>query len=81
LLDEYTTVIIVSHDIPATSAISDTIWLMGRDRDAQGNVTSGAKIKYTFDLMQRNLAWQSDIRSLPAFHQLMDEVRGLFRTL
>ncbi len=81
LLDEYTTVIIVSHDIPATAAISDTIWLMGRDRDAQGNVISGAKIKYTFDLMQRNLAWQSDIRSLPAFHQLMDEVRGLFKTL
>ncbi len=35
---ELNTVIIVSHDIVSTAAIADTLWLMGRDRDANGNI-------------------------------------------
>lgn len=78
---ELNTVIIVSHDIVSTAAISDTIWLMGRDRDTDGNALPGSYIKHTFNLIQRNLAWRPDIRKQPAFNQLINEIRDLFQTL
>ena len=78
---EHNTIIIVSHDIVSTAAISDTLWIMGRDRDAQGNVVPGAKIKHTFDLVERGLAWRPDIKKTPAFNEVINEVRDLFLTL
>jgi hypothetical protein len=80
-MDELNTIIIVSHDMISTAAIADTLWLMGRDYDTQGNPVSGAKIKHTYDLMQRSLAWQPDIRKIPAFAQLINEIRDLFKFL
>jgi polar amino acid transport system ATP-binding protein/sulfate transport system ATP-binding protein len=78
---EKNTVIIVSHDIVSTAAISDTLWVMGRDRDGAGNVIPGAKIKHTYDLMERGLAWRKGIEGDPAFMQLVSEVKGLFHQL
>ncbi len=75
---EHNTIIIVSHDIVSTSAIADTLWIMGRDRDAQNNIIPGAKIKHTFDLVERGLAWKPDIKKMPAFNSLINEVRDLF---
>jgi len=78
---ELNTVIIVSHDIVSTAAISDTIWIMGRDHDAQGNPIPGARIKYEYDLCEQGLTWQKDIREKPAFVKLLGEIRGLFKDL
>jgi len=75
---EHNTNIIVSHDIVSTAAIADTLWIMGRDRDAQNNIIPGAKIKHTFDLIDRGLAWRPDIKRLSAFNELINEVRDLF---
>lgn len=75
---ELNTIIIVSHDIVSTSAISDTLWIMGRDRDAHNNITPGSKIKHTFDLVERGLAWRPDIKKNPKFTELINEVRDLF---
>jgi polar amino acid transport system ATP-binding protein/sulfate transport system ATP-binding protein len=77
-LHELNTIIIVSHDIVSTSAISDTLWLMGRDRDIHNNIIPGSKIKHTFDLIQRGLAWRPDIKKMPAFSDLINEVRDMF---
>lgn len=77
-MHELNTIIIVSHDISATAAISDTIWMMGRDRDVEGNIIPGAKIKYKYNLMEMGLAWRSDIESLPAFNNLKMEIKGKF---
>jgi polar amino acid transport system ATP-binding protein/sulfate transport system ATP-binding protein len=77
-MHEHNTIIIVSHDIVSTAAIADTLWIMGRDRDAQNNIIPGAKIKHTFDLIERGLAWQPDIKKMPAFNSLINEVRDLF---
>ena len=78
---ELNTIIVVSHDIVSTSAIADTLWIMGRDRDTHNNIIPGAKIKHTFDLISRNLAWRPDIRKQPAFSDLINEVRDLFMYL
>jgi polar amino acid transport system ATP-binding protein/sulfate transport system ATP-binding protein len=80
-MDEENTIIIVSHDITATAAIADTLWVMGRDRNPDGSIVPGAYIKYTLDLMERGLAWDESSHANPAFSQLLHEVLTLFPTL
>lgn len=78
---ELNTIIIVSHDITATAAVADTLWLMGRERDAHGGVIPGSKIIHTYDLIERNLCWQERIVDTSEFQALVKEIRGLFHTL
>ena len=79
--EELNTIIVVSHDIQATAAISDTLWVMGRDRTPNGKVVAGAYIKHVYDLIERELCWHEHIHDAPAFADLIKEVRGLFPTL
>ena len=80
-MHELNTVILVSHDIVSTAAISDTLWIMGRDRDLHNNIIPGSKIKYQYDLIERDLAWKPGIEATIGFHALIDEIRALFPTL
>lgn len=82
MMDELNTVIIVSHDIESTASIADTLWLMGRDRDKQTQqAIPGSRIRYSYDLVKRGLAWQKGIEATPEFHELMNEVKSVFRDL
>jgi ABC-type nitrate/sulfonate/bicarbonate transport system ATPase subunit len=78
---EHNTIIVVTHDVSAAVAVADTIWLMGRDRDAQGNVIPGARIVDTIDLIEKGLAWQPDIRNRPGYITLVNEIKERFHTL
>jgi NitT/TauT family transport system ATP-binding protein len=78
---EHNTIIVVTHDVSAAVAVADTIWLMGRDRDAQGNVIPGARIIDTIDLIEKGLAWQPDIRNRPGYITLVNEIKERFHTL
>jgi len=80
-MHELNTIIIVSHDINSTVAISDTIWMMGRDRDDDNKIIPGAKIKHKYNLMKRGLAWRDDVESLPEFNDLISEIKGIFPKL
>lgn len=80
-LHEHNTIIVVSHDIESTASIADTLWVMGRDRDDKGELIPGSRIKYTYNLIDRGLAWQENVMGRRDFHELVDEVRGLFKTL
>lgn len=80
-INEYMTVIIVSHDIASTASISDTLWLMGRDFDENKQPIPGSRIKYTYDLIEMGLAWKKDIHQLPAFADLVRDVRTKFDEL
>src|SRR5204862_7161014 len=53
--DEMNTVIVVTHDIQAAVTVADTIWLLGRDRDAEGKIIPGARVKATYYLVERGL--------------------------
>jgi polar amino acid transport system ATP-binding protein/sulfate transport system ATP-binding protein len=75
------TIIVVTHDIVSALAVSDTIWLMGRERDGEGRIVPGARIAETYDLIERGLAWRKDITTTPAFLDLMRQIRERFRTL
>jgi polar amino acid transport system ATP-binding protein/sulfate transport system ATP-binding protein len=80
-MNELNTIIIVSHDIAAASAVSDHLWLMGRDRDTDGKVIPGARIVQTYNLIERDLAWRPDLRTDPRFAEFVVEMDELFKTL
>lgn len=79
--DELKTFIIVTHDISAALQVADTLWLLGRDRDAQGNVLPGARVKAEYNLAERGLAWQQNITTMPEYLQLRQEIREIFPRL
>jgi len=80
-LDELMTIVIVSHDIEAACSISDTVWLMGREKNADGTFLPGAFIKDTISLAERGLAWRGDVSETAEFVQLMREIRAKFGEL
>jgi polar amino acid transport system ATP-binding protein/sulfate transport system ATP-binding protein len=80
-LDERNTIFVVAHDIASLVAISDTLWLFGRDRNAQGSPIPGATIKATYDLIGRGLAWQPALTTTREFSDFVSEVKEQFRNL
>ena len=79
--DELNTVIVVTHDIAAAVAVADTIWLLGRDRDKEGRIIPGAKIKATYNLIERGLAWTPGITETKEFIDVVCEIRAVFPSL
>lgn len=69
--DEHKTLIIVSHDIETSVAISDTVFILGREEGQPG-----ATVKQEIDLLERGLAWQPDVRRQKAFVDTLDEIKA-----
>jgi NitT/TauT family transport system ATP-binding protein len=80
-LDELNTIIVVTHDVTAAATVADHLWLMGRDRDASGNIILGARIQETYDLIERDLCWHPDITNSSKFLEFVREVKERFQTL
>lgn len=85
-LDELNTFIIVSHDIKFTLAISNTVWLMGRDRTPEGEVIPGAKIQHRIDLNELGICGLDNpeciIQNDPRFNELVRDIElRIFPTL
>jgi polar amino acid transport system ATP-binding protein/sulfate transport system ATP-binding protein/NitT/TauT family transport system ATP-binding protein len=70
LSDELKTLIIVSHDIETSVAISDTVFILGKEGDQPG-----ATIKKEIDLVARDLAWQKNIRKEKRFLETIEEIK------
>ena len=79
--DELQTFIVVTHDIPSALAVSDTIWVLGRDHDAEGKIIPGARIQATFNLIERGVAWHQCTATAPECIKLQQEIRELFPKL
>ena len=79
--DDLKTFILVTHDVAAAIEVCDTIWLLGRDRDADGKVIPGARIQATYNLIDRGLAWHKNLTSTPEFLALLKEIRDIFPRL
>ena len=79
--DEFNTIIIITHDVTSAALIADTLWLMGRDRDEQGNIIKGAVIKKTINVMDAGLAWQKDIQYTKEFTDFVRHLKTEFRLL
>jgi polar amino acid transport system ATP-binding protein/sulfate transport system ATP-binding protein/NitT/TauT family transport system ATP-binding protein len=71
LSDELKTLIIVSHDIATTVAISDTVFILGRAANGEGST-----LVREIDLIERGLAWRNDLRQDPVFLETLDEIKA-----
>jgi NitT/TauT family transport system ATP-binding protein len=80
-LHELNTIIIVTHDISAAIEVSDTLWLMGRDRTPQGQIIPGARIQKSYNLVERGLAYREGITTTPEFAELHQEILAEFPRL
>ena len=77
-VDELNTSVVVTHDIECAVAIADTVWLMGRQFDANG-ANLGAHIRKQYDLIEAGIAWEENITSMPRFHEMVREIKDEFR--
>jgi polar amino acid transport system ATP-binding protein/sulfate transport system ATP-binding protein len=73
---ELNTVLIVTHDIRAALAVSDTIFLLG-NLGPRG----GARIRRTYDLVALGLAWEYGTRDPNGVLLLEREIEHEFRDL
>ena len=80
-LNELNTIIVVTHDIRAAIVVSDTIFMLGRSRTAEGKIIPGAQIQALYDLVDLGLAWQPEIEQLSAFAALEHELKARFKLL
>ena len=78
---EFNTIIVVTHDVEAAIQVSDTLWLLGRERDESGNIIPGANVQATFNLIERGLAWTPHVFDKPEFHQVAKDIRNIFPRL
>lgn len=69
--DDLKTLIIVSHDIATSVAISDTVFILGQE-----NGMPGATIVKEIDLIERGLAWKKNIRTEKVFVETIDEIKA-----
>jgi len=69
-LHEENTLIIVSHDIENAAAISDTVWVLGKEENKEG-----ATIIQEYDLCKMGFAWQPEIRKEPGFQELISTIK------
>jgi NitT/TauT family transport system ATP-binding protein len=70
LSHELKTLIIVSHDIDTTVAISDTVFILGKKPGDEGST-----IVRSIDLMERGLAWEKNVSEKKAFKDTIQEIK------
>lgn len=69
------TFIIITHDVTSALAISDHVYLLGRERDARGELLPGSRVMKEYDLIAEGLAYRPDIEDLPRFAELRKEIK------
>jgi ABC-type nitrate/sulfonate/bicarbonate transport system ATPase subunit len=71
-ISEENTLVIVSHDIESACAISDHVFVLGSD-----GVNPGSTILKTYDFLSMDLAYLPDIREIPAFRKVIQEIKTI----
>lgn len=69
------TFLIITHDVTSALIISDHVYLLGRERDAQGKPIQGSRVMKTYDLIEEGLAYHPDIEDMPRFAEIRKEIR------
>ena len=70
LIDELKTLVLVSHDLESSLAISDTAFILAKEEGLEG-----ATITETIDLMQMGLAWEPNIKKNKNFIDLVYQMK------
>jgi polar amino acid transport system ATP-binding protein/sulfate transport system ATP-binding protein len=80
-MDELNTVVVVTHDIHSALVVSDTLFMLGRNRAGDNKVVSGACVQCCYDLVVEGLAWRPGVETEPRFRDVEREVRNKFTSL
>jgi polar amino acid transport system ATP-binding protein/sulfate transport system ATP-binding protein len=80
-MDELNTVVVVTHDIHSALVVSDTLFMLGRNRAADDKIVSGACVQCCYDLVVEGLAWRPGVEAEPRFRDVERDVRGRFSSL
>jgi ABC-type nitrate/sulfonate/bicarbonate transport system ATPase subunit len=80
-MDELNTVMVVTHDIRSAMIVSDTVFMLGRNRTPDGKVTSGARIQHCYDLVAEGLAWRPGVEHDPKFVEMEKDIKAAFKGL
>jgi len=70
-MDEMNTLLIISHDLETSMAISDTALLLSKEEGKEGATITGK-----IDLMGMGLAWNPDIKKNKEFIELLDNIKN-----
>jgi NitT/TauT family transport system ATP-binding protein len=79
-MDTLNTIIIVTHDVTEGLMCADTCWMMGYEKDENGNIP-GAKLVHSYDLAALGFAWRPDLDHNKEFLLFVREVKDKFKTL
>jgi len=71
-INEMNTLIIVSHDIISSCAISDTVFVIANEEGKEG-----ATIVKTYDFLEMGLAYTKDIKHNPKFLKVIEEIETI----
>jgi ABC-type nitrate/sulfonate/bicarbonate transport system ATPase subunit len=71
-LDELNTLVIVSHDVENALAISDTAFIIAKEK---GKENEGATVTETLDLIEMGFAWNPHIREDNKFQSLVSQIK------
>jgi len=80
-MDDLNTIIVVTHDVTAACSVADHLWLMGRSPAENGVPVAGSRIVQQYNLIDKDLCWQSDIITTARFTDFVREVKEEFRRL
>lgn len=80
-LHELNTMIVITHDIESAISIADTLWILGREFDANGVPVSGASIKEVHNLVEMGLAWDPEIQRKREFFEFSTQIKERFSHL
>ena len=69
------TFIIITHDVTSALAISDHVYLLGRERNEKGAPLPGSRVMKEYDLIAEGLAYHPDIEDLPRFAEIRKEIK------
>src|SRR6266704_4591666 len=75
-MHEENTIFVIAHDIPALVAISDHLWLLGRDYDSNNKIIPGTYLKKEYNLIDRGLAWKKDVSKTKEFADFVVEIKN-----
>lgn len=78
MVDEHNTIVITTHDIETAVAISDEIWILGRQKNADGSWAPGSTIMKEIDLKKIGLAWQPQIEKHEMFWPTVTKIKDFF---
>ena len=78
---ERMTLVIVTHDVREAIKVADTLWLLGREHTPSGDIVPGSRIVETYNLVERELAWEPDIDRTPQFTDFVREIEDRFERL